>query len=37
MVLCNVEEMISRLFNLTKMNRVFRIFENRKEALASLS
>ncbi|MBN1103402.1 MAG: STAS domain-containing protein [Deltaproteobacteria bacterium] len=37
LVICGVQKAVMNLFQLTRMNRVFRIFPSREEALTSLS
>ena len=36
-VLCNIREAVMSLFELTRMNQVFKIFRSREEAVAALS
>lgn len=37
LVLCNIQEKVASLFQLTRMNRVFMIFESQNQAVAALS
>jgi len=37
LVICNISGTVASLFQLTRMNRVFRIFQSQDEAIAALS
>lgn len=37
LIICSVSGIVASLFQLTRMNRVFRIFQSQDEALAALS